>query len=117
MPPDSWEIWLDVQLSPIIAKWMAEYTGFIVKSSFSLGYQSLTDIAIYQQAKDYGNIILMSKDADFAEIVNRLGSPPKLICLKIGNFDNRTLWQFLQNHINTAVQMLLIADVNIVEIE
>ncbi|WP_299289915.1 DUF5615 family PIN-like protein [uncultured Mucilaginibacter sp.] len=117
MLPDNWEIWLDVQISPIIAKWMAEDTGLNVKSSFALGFKSMTDQAIYQQAKVYGNVILISKDTDFVEIVNRLGSPPKLINLKIGNCDNRKLWQFLQKHIGTAIQMLLIADVNIVEIE
>lgn len=117
MLPDQWEIWLDVQISPIIAKWMAEYTGLNVKSSFVLGFKSMADLAIYQQAKAHGKVIIIFKDADFTEIVNRLGSPPKLICLKIGNCDNRTLWQFLQKHINTAIQMLLAADVNIVEIE
>lgn len=117
MPPDAWEIWLDVQISPIIAKWMAENTGLNVKSSFILGFKSMTDYAIYQQAKAHGNVILVSKDADFIEIVNRLGSPPKLISIKIGNCDNRTMWQFLQKHINTAIQMLLLADANIVEIE
>ena len=52
-------------------------------------------LAIYQQAKAHGKVIIISKDADFTKIVNRLGSPPKLICLKIGNCGNRTLWQFL----------------------
>ena len=117
MLPNIWEIWLDVQISPVIAKWMTEYTGLNVKSSFILGFKSMTDHAIYQQAKIHGNVILVSKDADFIEIVNRLGSPPKLINIKIGNCDNRKLWQFLQKHIDTALQMLLVADVNIIEIE
>ena len=34
MRPD-WEIWLDTNLSPIIAKWMAEFTGYEVKSTYS----------------------------------------------------------------------------------
>lgn len=117
MPLNDWEIWLDVQISPIIAKWMAEYTGLVVKSSFVLGYKTMTDLTIYQFAKMHGNIILISKDADFTEIVTRLGSPPKLISVKVGNCDNRTLWQLLQSHINRAIHMLLVDDVNIIEIE
>lgn len=89
----------------------------IVKSSFVLGYKNTTDVAIYQFAKQHGKVILISKDSDFTEIITRLGSPPKLISLKIGNCDNRTLWQFLQSHIDKAVQMLLVDDINIVEIE
>jgi predicted nuclease of predicted toxin-antitoxin system len=96
---------------------MAEYIGLTVKSSYSLGYKNLTDFAIYQQAKAYGKVILVSKDADFAEIINRLGSPPKLINIKIGNCDNRTLWNFLKPHINDAIQTLLESEVNIVEME
>ncbi|RYE19917.1 MAG: hypothetical protein EOP42_28285 [Sphingobacteriaceae bacterium] len=117
MPLDDWEIWLDVQISPIIAKWMAEYTGLIVKSSFTLGYKSMTDLAIYQLAKEHGKVILISKDADFTEIIIRLGSPPKLISLRIGNCDNQTLWKFLQKHIYTAINMLLVDEVNIIELE
>ncbi|MVN20192.1 DUF5615 family PIN-like protein [Mucilaginibacter arboris] len=117
MLPECWEIWLDVQISPIIAKWMAEHTGLIVKSSFILGFQSMTDLAIYQKAKAQGKVIIVSKDADFTEIVTRLGSPPKLINLKIGNCDNRTLWHFLRNYIDAAIKMLAESDVNIIEIE
>ncbi|RYE28890.1 MAG: hypothetical protein EOP42_15700 [Sphingobacteriaceae bacterium] len=114
---DDWEIWLDVQISPIIAKWMAEYIDLNVKSSFTLGYKSMTDLAIYQLAKKQGKVILISKDADFTEIITRLGSPPKLISLRIGNCDNQTLWKYLQKHIHTAINMLLVDEVNIIEID
>lgn len=114
---NDWEIWLDVQISPIIAKWMIEHTGLVVKSSFTLGYKNMTDLVIYQLAKKHGKVILVSKDADFIEIITRLGSPPKLISLRIQNCDNRTLWKFLQKHIEEAINMLLVDDINIVEIE
>jgi len=115
MPPD-WELWLDTQISPAIAKWMAEYTGFIVKSSYSLSLHYLSDMDIYNQGKKSGNVILISKDADFAELISRLGSPPKLINLKIGNCDNRTLWTFIKPHILNAVNLLTSSDVDIVEL-
>jgi predicted nuclease of predicted toxin-antitoxin system len=98
MQPD-WEIWLDTNISPAIAKWMNEETGFLVKSSYSLSLHHLTDLDIYTRAREQGNGILLSKDADFPELISRLGSPPKLISLKIGNCDNRTLWDFLGQHI------------------
>jgi hypothetical protein len=48
MPPEQeWEIWLDTYISPIIAKWMKEYTGHEVKSSYSLSLHEMTDIDIY----------------------------------------------------------------------
>ena len=75
------------------------------------------DIDIYKQAKDYGNVIIISKDSDLPQIITRLGSPPKLINLKIGNCDNRILWKFIIERIDTAVNLLMRDDINIVELE
>ncbi len=66
MLPD-WEIWLDMNISPIIAKWMTEHTKMTVKSSYSLSFRETQDIDIYTAAKEYGNVILLSKDADFSD--------------------------------------------------
>lgn len=116
MPPD-WEIWLDANVSPAIAKWMSEYTGLIVRSSYSLSLNYETDFAIYQRARDYGKVILLSKDADFPELISRLGAPPKLITLKVGNCDNKALWDFLQPVILEAVNILMSSDTDIVELD
>lgn len=118
MPPDTSqvEIWLDVNISPAIAKWMTEYTGITVKSSYSLGFQTLDDLSIYQQAKNEGLIILISKDTDFPEIITRLGAPPKLIYLKLGNCDNRTLWNLIKPNLNDVINTLLQTDIDIIEI-
>lgn len=37
MQPE-WKIWLDVNLSPVIAKWMKEFSGLSVKSSYILSF-------------------------------------------------------------------------------
>lgn len=111
------EIWLDTHISPAIAKWMADYTGFIVKSSYSLSLHHLSDMEIYTRAKELGNTIIVSKDADFAGLISRLGAPPKLIALRIGNCDNRTMWEFIKPHIIEAVNLLMSSDADIVELE
>ncbi|TFF36557.1 DUF5615 family PIN-like protein [Mucilaginibacter psychrotolerans] len=117
MPHEQWEIWLDTQISPIIAKWMNEYTGYVVKSSYSLNLHFLKDSEIYYRAKAAGNVILVSKDADFPILITRLGAPPKLINIKIGNCDNRTLWAFLKPNILSAIDICVLSDVEIVELE
>jgi predicted nuclease of predicted toxin-antitoxin system len=115
MQPE-WEIWLDTNISPAIAKWMNEYTGFLVKSSYSLSLHHKTDIEIYQLARTHGKVILLSKDADFPELISRLGAPPKLISLKIGNCDNRTLWEFILPNIKNALHLLMTSDIDIIEL-
>ena len=117
MLPEDWEIWLDTQLSPIIAKWMAEYTGFNVKSSYTLQSNSLSDLTIYNNAKEKGNVILISKDADFPELISRLGSPPKLIVIKKGNCNNQEMWAFIKPNIVEAINILTLSDIEIIELE
>jgi predicted nuclease of predicted toxin-antitoxin system len=117
MPHEHWEIWLDTQLSPVIAKWMAEYTGYKVKSSYSLQLHYLSDLEIYNKASDQENIILISKDADFPELISRRGSPPKLIVIKKGNCNNREMWEFIKSNIIRSIELLISSDIDIVELE
>lgn len=112
-----WEIWLDTHISPAIAKWMKEYTGFQVKSAYVLDIHTLPDIEIYKKARDNGNVILVSKDTDFPELISRLGAPPKLINVKIGNCDNRSLWELIKPHINDAITLLMSGDIDIIELD
>ena len=116
MQPE-WEIWLDTHISPAIAKWMTDYTGFVVKSSYVLLHNNLDDIVIFQKAKERGNVILISKDTDFGELISRLGAPPKLIGLQIGNCDNRTLWEFIRPEIKECIRLLVNSEIAIVELE
>lgn len=105
MPLDV-EIWLDTNISPIIAKWMDEYLSVTVKSSYALDFHHLDDLTIYQRAESHGNVVLISKDADFPELISRLGSPPKLINLKIGNCSNQLLWDLIKPKIEQALQLI-----------
>jgi predicted nuclease of predicted toxin-antitoxin system len=104
LPELDWEIWLDCNLSPAIAKWMKEDTGWDVKSAYSLQLYHLTDAEIYQKAKAAGKVIPISKDADFPEFINRYGAPPKLINIRMGNCDNKILWQFLRSRLNDMIR-------------
>lgn len=116
MLPDV-EIWLDTNTSPIVAKWMADYLNVTVKSSYTLDLHHLDDHTIYQRAKNHGNVILISKDADFPELISRLGSPPKLINLKIGNCGNQLLWNRIKPNIEQALQLLSNEEIDIVELQ
>ncbi len=110
-----WEIWVDTNISPAIAKWLADYTGYLVKSSYILDMNELDDLTIYKMAKAHGKVILLSKDADFPELISRLGSPPKLINIKIGNCDNSTLWNLIKPSILNALDILIQSETEIID--
>jgi predicted nuclease of predicted toxin-antitoxin system len=115
MQPD-WEIWLDNHISPIIAKWLKDDLGLEAKSSYTMQFYNLSDIQIYQKAKEHGKIILLSKDSDLDQIVSLNGSPPKLIMLKMGNCDNKVLFSILKNNIEKAIRLLFDFNKDIIEI-
>lgn len=116
MLPD-WEIWLDTNISPAIAKWMAEYTGLNIKSSYSLNLHYKEDIEIYNMARTAGKVILLSKDNDFTELISRLGSPPKLINIGFGNCSNSVLWDLIKPKIKEAIEMLTSSDTDIIDFQ
>lgn len=116
MQPD-WEIWLDTNISQALAKWIAEYINLSVKSSYSLNLHHKKDLDIYKLANAAGNVILISKDSDFSELISRLGSPPKLINIKFGNCSNSHFWDKIKPKIKEVINLLIEADVNIVEIQ
>ncbi len=74
-----WEFWIDTHISPIIAKWLHDETGWNVKSFYILQLNNSEDELIYRKAKEKGNVIIISKDSDFPNLVNSFGDPPKLI--------------------------------------
>lgn len=118
LPEIEWEFWLDNNLSPIIAKWLKDETGYTIKSSFILELYLMDDYEIYKVAKESkAKVILISKDTDFPHIINRFGSPPKLINLKIGNTDNKILFNFILKNLKQALNRLLKDDIDIVDIE
>ncbi|MCW3074753.1 MAG: hypothetical protein JWP69_1822 [Flaviaesturariibacter sp.] len=116
MQPD-WEFWIDSQISPIIAKWLIERRGYSAKSSYSLGILGIADIEIYKLAKKQGNVIILSKDTDFTNIIQTLGSPPKLINVVLGNCRNDRLWQVLDVHLTEIIRLFTEQEIDIIELK
>ncbi len=112
-----WEIWLDCHISPIIAKWLQEDTGLVVRSAYTLNLYFLTDQDIFNKAKESGKIIIITKDIDFSQLLNEFGAPPKIIRVSIGNTSNRLLFDFLKPRIPLALEILTNEETNIVELE
>ena len=79
------EIWLDNQLSSALAKLMQAEWKLVVKSAYILKHRDLEDKEIFMRAKQKGNIIIITRDADFPSLVTQYGCPPKIIKLNTGN--------------------------------
>ena len=116
MQPE-WEIWLDNQLSSSLARIMQNEFGIVVKSSFILKLKDLEDYDIYKLAKKYGNIILITKDADLPSLITQFGSPPKVIKLNTGNQRTNFLWNKYKSNLQSAIKLLQKTNAEVIYIE
>jgi predicted nuclease of predicted toxin-antitoxin system len=85
---------------------MQNETGMVVKSSYILKHTKLPDKEIYNLAKQRGNVIIISKDADFSALVTQFGSPPKIIKLNSGNMPTKILWDTFGKKFLSAIKVL-----------
>ncbi len=98
-------LWLDAQLLPAIAGRMHDTFGIEAHAVRSLGLRDATDLVIFQAAKQ-AVAVVMTKDADFAELVERLGSPPQVLWITCGNTSNARLKSALTSGFPAAKTLL-----------
>jgi len=102
-------IWVDAHISPAVARWITAEFGEPAQSVRELGLRSAKDKDIFAAARQ-AQAIVMSKDADFAEMVDRLGPPPSVIWLTCGNTSNAALRVLLKSTLSRAIELIARGD-------
>ncbi len=97
--------WLDNQLPPALTSWVRATFGVECTSVRDLALQRATDLDIFRAARDAGALV-MTKDADFAALVNQCGAPPQIVLVTCGNTSNTHLRDVLGTAWPTVVLML-----------
>jgi len=88
------KVWIDANLPPSIALWMTEELKVDASSAERLGLLTASDNEIFENAREQ-DAVIVTKDADFVELVNRHGPPPRVVWLSCGNTTNSRLKQIL----------------------
>jgi predicted nuclease of predicted toxin-antitoxin system len=102
-------VWLDAHLSPSLAPWLAATFGVGCVAVRDLGLRDALDPPIFEAARTAGADV-MTKDADFAEMVGRLGPPPRVLWLRCGNTSNAALRDLLARELPAALGRLAAGD-------
>lgn len=71
---------------------------------FRLGIHASPDLDVWKHARK-NHFIIVSKDADFGEIIAIRGFPPKLIWLRTGNCTTAQIEALLRSHFNDIQEM------------
>lgn len=98
-------IWLDNHLSPALARWIAAELGHQCLVVRDKGLARAADSAIFHGARN-ANAVLVTKDRDFAELVDRLGPPPAIVLLTCGNTSTAYLSSILRTRLAAALALI-----------
>lgn len=107
--------WVDAQLPPALAAWLTQSCGVQAFAVRDLGLRDAEDAEIFWQARAAADVVLISKDADFLELITRHGAPPRLLWVTCGNVTNERLRALFSATFPTAMARLA-AGVSIIEI-
>jgi predicted nuclease of predicted toxin-antitoxin system len=99
------KIWVNAQLSPMLASWIAQTFAVEAVAVRELGLRDATDQEIFAAAATAGAIVL-TKDSDFVDMVNSQGAPPQVIWLTCGNTSNARLKEILSKTLGNALAIL-----------
>ena len=100
------KLWLDAQLSPSLASWLADsHRLHVLAVQADNSLCRSTDREIFLAARDAGAIV-MTKDRDFVDLIDRLGPPPQVIWITCGNTSNRRLRQILSATLKHAIALV-----------
>ena len=98
-------IWIDAHLSPAIATWINNTFDVTALALRDIGLRDAEDLEIFAAAKAQ-EVIFMTKDSDFVDLVDRLDAPPKIIWLTCGNTSNARLKEILSATLIDALRFL-----------
>jgi predicted nuclease of predicted toxin-antitoxin system len=107
-------VWLDAHLSPGIARWLTESFDITALPVRDLGLRGAEDDTIFFEARKSADVVI-TKDIDFVTLLERNGSPPKIIWLTCGNTSDAALRQILVTKFPEALRLFESGE-NLVEI-
>jgi predicted nuclease of predicted toxin-antitoxin system len=87
-------VWLDAHLSPAVAQWLTKTFDVTALPVRDLGLLGAEDDQIFFEARRAADVVI-TKDIDFVILLERHGSPPKIIWLTCGNTSDAALRQIL----------------------
>jgi len=108
------KLWLDAHLPPSLAGWLNGEFDVEAVAVRDLGLRDATDGTIHDSARE-ADAVIVTKDADFVQLLQRRGTPPRLIWLTCGNTSNARLRKLLSSALPAALKMLSAGE-SIVEI-
>lgn len=98
-------LWLDNQLPPALAEWMRSTLAVDCVPVRDLNLHRASDAEIFRAARD-SHVVVMTKDADFVDLLDQQGAPPQVILVTCGNTSNARLRRLIETAWPAILPML-----------
>lgn len=106
----SLRVWVDAQLPPSLARWLAQEFGLEAAHVQDLGLLRARDPAIFTAAREEAGrrprVIVVTKDEDFVQLLERRGPPPQVVWVACGNVSNAELRRIVSTAWPRAADLL-----------
>lgn len=84
-------VWVDAQLPPVLALWLAREHGVDAAHVNEIGYLGADDAVIFEAARGGRAAVVVTKDDDFVRLLEQHGPPPQIVWVTCGNVRNAAL--------------------------
>lgn len=98
-------IWIDAQISPELARWLADRFTVEALHVKDLQMVEATDSTIFDAART-ADATVLTKDRDFVDLARRRGIPPRVIWITCGNTSTHELMRILDATFQKAWDLL-----------
>ncbi len=95
---------IDAQLPPALAQWLRE-AGHEARAAREVGLREAEDSAIWRHAQAQ-NLVIFSKDEDFARRAQTGATGPVIVWLRVGNTSNAALRAWLVPQLPELVRLI-----------
>ena len=111
MPSDVFEFWIDRNLPRSLIYTIQRNSNCLAVSFSDLNLEETDDITIYNLASKKSNVVIITKDKDFVDLLQAKGTPPKILWITVGNVKNIVLKQILEKSFQMALDKLMHYDI------
>lgn len=86
--PSTGVVWVDAQMPPALARWLRKAHGVEAFHVDEVEQLDADDPANFAAARTGRAAVVVTKDDDFVELVERHGPPPQVVWVTCGNVRN-----------------------------
>jgi predicted nuclease of predicted toxin-antitoxin system len=90
-----WRAWIDAQLPPALVRALSQTAGLEARHVADENLLDATDTKIFAAARDGGVQVVITKDEDFLQLLDRHGPPPQIVWITCGNIRNAELLEIV----------------------